>query len=831
MKISNRKLLLRRMSAIGLMVAVFGIPWKGYADESSDSPQSVARRSVNPLADKRIEQTDQWFLIQDQLRTNAQKHLADKNFKEAVEVYEELLASFGDMTGQLATDRKQLFESELLKVKNTWASDLIIRAKQAQIEEKFNDATALLTDARTIDPSQKDEIDSLLDLFQKQRRNLEVERDVSLETANPSGASDAAKIGLLLREAQVFYDNNRLHDARSRAEQVFLIDPFNANAIQLMNKIYRKLYSTASARHLSDTAGIVAHADWSWAEPVFSASLSQGPSESIQKQTSDQEVYARMEKIVFPTISFDDADIMAVVRFLNNRGKTFDPDKVGVNITTGMDSRTIEQLSRITMDFKQIPMSEVLRYICQDTGLKYRVDGDGIFIGTEVNEMQVRNFQIRGDLISSITEDAGAVTVDDEGGGEGGGGGGEGGGGPLTAANLGVSGEADTDFLGGNSGLKAKKITEAALKKYFGIRGVTFFEGASVSYDKRSGRLSVKNTPDNLRRLDELIRQLDAIEKPLVMVEIKALEISEVDLQELGFEWSMDAIGKTKSDGSGWSFGMGVSQSDSSNALSVIREGITEVNSTIVSNWNFFPSLFGNVHPFGSDNALNISLSINALSQNTRTETLSAPKVMTLNDMTATVKMVKSYYFPTDWDTYDIDDNNGNYTITAPVPDFDDDGTDIGIIFDVKPKVNADNYTITLELNPSFTAYLGRDEYPLEVKGEFRAYVNGSWTTTPTSDRFSVWMPMVSRRNVKVTVNVYDGETLVLGGMVDSTTEKRTDKWPILGDLPLVGRLFQSESEDISRNNLLIFVTTRLVGKDGVPIRPSRPVGAPDFNR
>ena len=102
---------------------------------------------------------------------------------------------------------------------------------------------------------------------------------------------------------------------------------------------------------------------------------------------------------------------------------------------------------------------------------------------------------------------------------------------------------------------------------------------------------------------------------------------------------------------------------------------------------------------------------------------------------------------------------------------------------------------------------------------------------TPTTDRFNVWKPIISRRNVKVNVNVYDGETIVLGGMIDATTTTRTDKWPILGDLPLVGRFFQSQSENIKRNNLLLFVTTRLVGNDGVPIRRNRALGAPDFNR
>ena len=107
--------------------------------------------------------------------------------------------------------------------------------------------------------------------------------------------------------------------------------------------------------------------------------------------------------------------------------------------------------------------------------------------------------------------------------------------------------------------------------------------------------------------------------------------------------------------------------------------------------------------------------------------------------------------------------------------------------------------------------------------------VRQEWVNTPQNIIFDVWMPMISRRNLNVNVNVYDGETVVLGGMVDNTTISRVDKWPILGDLPLVGRFFQSHVEDVERKSLLVFVTARLVNNDGIPIRRNKNVGAPDF--
>ena len=82
-----------------------------------------------------------------------------------------------------------------------------------------------------------------------------------------------------------------------------------------------------------------------------------------------------------------------------------------------------------------------------------------------------------------------------------------------------------------------------------------------------------------------------------------------------------------------------------------------------------------------------------------------------------------------------------------------------------------------------------------------------------------------------MTVHVNDGETLVLGGMVENETKTQIDKFPILGELPLIGRFFQSQSENAVRCNLLIFVTARLVGFDGQPIKSNNHLGSPDFKR
>jgi general secretion pathway protein D len=81
------------------------------------------------------------------------------------------------------------------------------------------------------------------------------------------------------------------------------------------------------------------------------------------------------------------------------------------------------------------------------------------------------------------------------------------------------------------------------------------------------------------------------------------------------------------------------------------------------------------------------------------------------------------------------------------------------------------------------------------------------------------YQPIFSRREVTTRVTLWDGATLVMGGLTREETKKVNDKVPLLGDLPAVGRLFRSSGEGAAKRNLLIFVTASLVSPGGGPQR------------
>ena len=143
-----------------------------------------------------------------------------------------------------------------------------------------------------------------------------------------------------------------------------------------------------------------------------------------------------------------------------------------------------------------------------------------------------------------------------------------------------------------------------------------------------------------------------------------------------------------------------------------------------------------------------------------------------------------------------------------------------GQVMDVVPFVSADGYTIQLNLVPTFTEFLGYDQ---ETARQFRTVVQGLPVQDTPLPRFRI-------RQVATTAVVWDGQTVVLGGLIAESVKKVREKVPVLGDIPFVGRLFRSESSDSTKVNLVIFVTPTIIdpagnrvhSPDNLPYDPNR---------
>ena len=128
-----------------------------------------------------------------------------------------------------------------------------------------------------------------------------------------------------------------------------------------------------------------------------------------------------------------------------------------------------------------------------------------------------------------------------------------------------------------------------------------------------------------------------------------------------------------------------------------------------------------------------------------------------------------------------------------------------GPVLDVVPYVLSDGYTINLTLIPSLTEFVGYATPP-NIAG-----VTGGLNVV----QLPVILPTFNVRQVVTTVNIWDNQTIVIGGLISSATASTKDSVPMLGNLPVIGRLFQSSSKQVTKKNLMIFVTATIVDPAG----------------
>ena len=124
-----------------------------------------------------------------------------------------------------------------------------------------------------------------------------------------------------------------------------------------------------------------------------------------------------------------------------------------------------------------------------------------------------------------------------------------------------------------------------------------------------------------------------------------------------------------------------------------------------------------------------------------------------------------------------------------------------------------------MELKPSFVDFEGFINYGTQVNSAYAAAFFNENVTILTNN---IQQPVFVRRDLALpAVEVSDGYTLMLGGLLREDIQKIDEKVPILGDLPLFGRAFQGKTEQAIKKNTLIFVTPRILQVDGQPLNPT----------
>ncbi len=779
----------------------------------------------------------------------------EQRFDEANQLIDRFLNEYRKNVKDIENNYKTEFESVKVYIavaglKKRTVSFIEDNARQASSEKKYDKAIVLANAAQKIntsaieqarkfraecktDPLGTKKLDGLINEELRKTENLQgfekdckarigsdkFEKDTDFSAFDPERPLRQSEIGVSLAQAKVLIDNEDYVRARDALEKVLVRDPYNEKATQILQIVYDKLYQAGKNRRINEEREIIAENRWNWNQAVLPTPAikpAQGNAVAVEKS----ELSDKLSEIIIDQVEFEDATIPSVVSLLTQRSKELDPspNKTGVNILLRLTAEQVINTPRITMILDGMPLGEVIRYICQQAALKYRIEDRAVIISSEITDiMETRFFKVRAAMINNIAPSA--ITEDTGGGFATGGGGG--------AVDL-----ASTLSDKGTGAATVKTpLSSQALKDYFSQRGVNFMDaGTAIAYDRRGGKLVVKNTPENLRRLEALLRDLD-IETPLVLIEAKFVELTQLDTEEMGFEWMLNKTTNGQPNGDWTTFssggvipgvtgGNGVPVPPSSSTMmGPYIPGDKIINNLKVPQSGAFPG-------FGKNNKLYLDVIVHAMDRSGKAEILSAPKVIATSGQPALIRMVRLEYFPTSWTAPEVTVGDNLIQVTPSYPELGE-ATDLGIRLEVTATVSPNNYTISLNLHPQIREQVDWTNYSYTISVTNTIIGGGPPMTVPATLK----MPVMSLRDVTTNVKVYDGETLILGGMIRDDIQKLDDRLSGIGDVPLIGRLFRTQNERSEKQNLLIFVTARLVNPDGIPVRMGETRGLPDFRR
>tara|TARA_Y100000588_G_scaffold383722_1_gene473642 strand:- start:369 stop:1454 length:1086 start_codon:yes stop_codon:yes gene_type:complete len=201
---------------------------------------------------------------------------------------------------------------------------------------------------------------------------------------------------------------------------------------------------------------------------------------------------------------------------------------------------------------------------------------------------------------------------------------------------------------------------------------------------------------------------------------------------------------------------------------------------------------------------------INALDETDAAELLSAPKVTTLSGVQARLSVQDQRTVVTGGSATGQPGAGGGPLgggggAGAGTINFTPQQMQFGPSLDVVPYVTADGFTIEMSLMPSISEFLGYEDSEFEMQA-----LSGGATISQ-----SVPMPRFRQRQIASNCIVWDGQILMLGGLISDTVQINKDKVPFLGDLPFLGRVFRGEGTKSDKKNMMIFVKPTIVDPAG----------------
>ena len=667
------------------------------------------------------------------------------------------------------------------------AKSLAAQALAQEKEGKTIEAAGLMKQAADLDPTNS--------LVAKQAASMQEQAG---RTSDPFEGNSAVTAELvektkdikrLLTLADQLIETGQYRSARQKLDDVLRIDSYNTAARKKIESVEQKRIQVADKRYDASRVKAMTQVTEAWAPPA--------PARVDSKQTratgtagasSAAEILQALSTIEIPELVFNEKPVRDAVEELQRLSEQNDPKKKGINFVLrlpppvdGVDP----EAATVSLELRNIKLQTALKYLCDQIRggekLRYDVENSAVLIlpVTETGgELETRSYNLPPSLLANTVKSSEKPSPKDLG--------------KLVLENIGVN---------------------------------TTLENSSAICFSDTGKLVVRNTPNELSKIEQRIR--DAQGEPAQKqfeVETKFLSFTENDVKNFTFNLQMSGSTAIPSPGSPGAIYDPASASGGTDGLRGTA-GLNPGGGSITALQSLLDPTYPqkasnqvgvNAQVFGRGFAAILQLLQNAIGR----DLVAAPRVTLADGKQSKIVISRRMFYPTSY--------------TAPTVPNNDQGVGAGFILPSNPtgfesrdigttlEVKGESTSIPKAVDLDFTNLLVEDfegfvDYGVLIAS---APLDPTTTSDTTVGSAPYLVPIFSKKSLQSRVRLIDGETVGMGGLISDVVQLVDDKVPMLGDIPMLGRLFRSEASQKIKSNLVIFCTMRIINPDGTLVFP-----------
>ena len=713
-------------------------------------------------------------------------------------------------------------EKQVKFIKDSLADALVAMAMDYRKVGRTDEAVEFLQEAQEVSPGHKFAAAEMKKTLDPVRNN---------PALTPQHIGNVAEVKRLLTLAFGYYDLGRFDKADETFDAVLRIDAYNTAARRGKEMVTNRKMAYLGTAHDSYRAKMLSDVAKAWEERVPDEHTATdipvaGEGEVVaQTQSVEASVAAALKEMIIPEVSFEGDSVMDVQEKLAALICRFEASGIRasrpINVLTDFGSTEDESYKRlmsaqVNLRMSNISVLDLLNYIDSQLGITHYISDMGIqfmLSGRDYGPIVERTYTVPPHFF-----DTKSSSEDDE---------------------------EEGDFSSYRSTSVKRVNPMVALKEM----GITFPKGAHARYIAKDRALVVRNTLFNHKEIEELVTVPLSTQRA-VSLNVIAMEVSEDDLKELGFEWLFNAAlhpehmflsGAEALTGGMPAIETKINAQTGLASTDGLRSGKLVLSADNIDNLisagtaaGFHESGFrtrkapGIFAVRGVWSFADVTMVMRGADQKKGVDIINNPSILFTpgRDEQVVYANVREMFYPESYSAPQTSGANVGSPIATPShPEsfvrfgmVDDTVGGVGTVLQIhEASVDDDGENVTLALTLTTNEFEGFVNWGNKITSAVVHKEDGKVVAAEqvVLTENNILMPIFKRYLENTKLTVANGAVVVLGGLKESRTVKYEDKLPVMGDLPIVGRLFRSEGSEVKRTAYMVFVKVDIVDPTG----------------